>query len=380
MKKNKVVDFIILGGGCSGLSFINHIIEKKIKSYSFIIIEKKIKYSDDKSWCFWEKNNNKFNDIIERSWDSFSFNVKGKTNFLKSLSYKYYYVRSIKFYKSIIDKIAKSSNISIRLGETTKNIIKYQNYYKVITNKNTYLSKNILDTRPNINIFKKKPFMYQSFIGYEIKILKKIKLKKNNAYIMHNMHIDGNNFYFEYILPLKKNTYLFELTTFSNNQVKFKIIENKLKKILSTYLNNYYQIIRKEYGIIPMGFVDKKLITHNKNYYVSGSLAGSIRPSSGYAFIDIQNWANQSTNNLKKYGNLKTTSKPEYIKEYLDKIFLKVISNNIKMTPRIFYHFSKKIMPNSFIRFMLGRASIIDYIKVIYSMPKRIFLKCLIKN
>ena len=106
MKKNKIVDFIILGGGCSGLSFLNHIIEKKIKSYSFIVIEKKRKYHDDKSWCFWEKNNKKFVKITEKNWDSFSFNLKGKTNFLKSRNYKYYYIRSIKFYKSIIDKIS----------------------------------------------------------------------------------------------------------------------------------------------------------------------------------------------------------------------------------------------------------------------------------
>ena len=85
MKKNKIVDFIILGGGCSGLSFINQIIEKKIKSYSFIVIEKKSKYDDDKSWCFWGKNNKKFDNITEKSCDSFSFNLKGKTNFLHSL-------------------------------------------------------------------------------------------------------------------------------------------------------------------------------------------------------------------------------------------------------------------------------------------------------
>tara|TARA_E500000178_G_C16534841_1_gene536037 strand:- start:5 stop:589 length:585 start_codon:yes stop_codon:yes gene_type:complete len=194
------------------------------------------------------------------------------------------------------------------------------------------------------------------------------------------MHIDSNNFYFEYILPLKENIYLFELTTFSNKKVTFQVIENKLKKILLKYFNTSYQIMRKEYGIIPMGFIDKSLVAKSNNYYVSGSLSGAIRPSSGYAFIDIQKWANESTNKLKKCGNLKTISKPEYIKDYLDKIFLKVISTNIKMTPEIFYHFSKNISPNTFIRFMLGRANIIDYIKVIYSMPKRIFLKCLIKN
>ena len=175
--------------------------------------------------------------------------------------------------------------------------------------------------------------MYQSFIGYEVKIFNKIELKKNNAYIMHNMHIDSNNFYFEYILPLKENIYLFELTTFSNKKVTFQVVENKLKKILLKYFNSSYQIIRKEYGIIPMGFIDKSLVEKSNNYYVSGSLSGAIRPSSGYAFIDIQKWANESTNKLKKCGNLKTISKPEYIKDYLDKIFLKVISTNIKMTP-----------------------------------------------
>ena len=41
MSKNNISDFIILGGGCSALSFINQVIEQKITTYSFTIIEKK---------------------------------------------------------------------------------------------------------------------------------------------------------------------------------------------------------------------------------------------------------------------------------------------------------------------------------------------------
>ncbi len=41
MSKNNISDFVILGGGCSALSFINQVIEQKITKYSFIIIEKK---------------------------------------------------------------------------------------------------------------------------------------------------------------------------------------------------------------------------------------------------------------------------------------------------------------------------------------------------
>ena len=55
MSKNNISDFIILGGGCSALSFIDQVIEKNITKYSFIVLEKQKKYSDDKSWCFWSE-------------------------------------------------------------------------------------------------------------------------------------------------------------------------------------------------------------------------------------------------------------------------------------------------------------------------------------
>ena len=89
MNSTKIVDFIILGGGCSSLSFINNVIEKKITDKSFIIIEKRKEYSDDKSWCFWEKENHKFKSIVENTWDSCSFSLNDKNNLLKAKDFKY---------------------------------------------------------------------------------------------------------------------------------------------------------------------------------------------------------------------------------------------------------------------------------------------------
>jgi len=379
MKKNNISDFVILGGGCSALSFINQVIEQKITKYSFIVIEKKKKYADDKSWCFWSANIKKNKNIIETSWNSFSFNIGNNTNFLSSINFKYYYIRSINFYESIKKKISNYANITLKLNETIISITNKKNYYEVITNKNIYLAKNVLDTRPNINIYKKNPFLYQCFVGYEIKSEEKINLKKSNAYLMHNMHTSNDKFYFEYILPIEKSIYLFELTTFTKKDLPLRNIEKELRIVLSKYFKKPYQIIRKEYGKIPMGFINNKMIKNKKNYFVSGSLAGSIRPSSGYAFVDIQKWSEKAANNLKIKGTIETLEKREIIKEFLDKIFLKVISYDISKAPQIFYYFSKNISPTTFIKFMLGEANLLEYLRIIYAMPKRIFLKCLIK-
>ena len=55
MSKNNISDFVILGGGCSALSFINQVIEKKITKYSFIVIEKQKNMQMIKAGVFGQK-------------------------------------------------------------------------------------------------------------------------------------------------------------------------------------------------------------------------------------------------------------------------------------------------------------------------------------
>ena len=50
----------------------------KINSSSFLILEKRKKYTDDRSWCFWSEKENTLNKLISYSWDSFSIGLKIK--------------------------------------------------------------------------------------------------------------------------------------------------------------------------------------------------------------------------------------------------------------------------------------------------------------
>ena len=69
---------------------------------------------------------------------------------------------------------------------------------------------------------------------------------------MQDMQSDENNFYFEYILPLKQNTYLLEYTIFSKTNFSYVKIEDKLKKILknkNVYLT--FDVDSFDSGIMP---------------------------------------------------------------------------------------------------------------------------------
>jgi lycopene beta-cyclase len=379
MNRNKV-DFIILGGGCSALSLINNVIKKNITSYSFLILEKRKKYTDDKSWCFWDKNNSKYNKFTEKSWNNFSFSYKKSKNTLKSNLYKYFYIRSGLFYKNSLKAISNSKNVTLKLNESVLKVKVQNTKYLVVTNKAEYIAKNILDTRNNIEVFQKNTLLYQSFVGYEVKLEECNKYTPNCANLMHNMKVDSNFFSFDYILPIKHNQILYEFTTFSKKKIPEtyleKILKNKLKK-RSIKVN---KIIKKESGIIPMGFINYKMLPKRNNYFYAGTSAGAVRASSGYAFYRIQKWAEAASTNIKKKGTLVSHPKEKLLTLLLDKVFLTVISKHPMLTPKIFFYFTKKIGADPFIRFMSGMASIIDYFRVVLAMPKYLIIKCLIKK
>ena len=127
-----------------------------------------------------------------------------------------------------------------------------------------------------------------------------------------------------------------------------------------------------------MGFIKNKLKPKSENYFFAGLAGGAARPSSGYAFLRIQKWAEECANLLKEDKSLISHKKEAFIIKKLDKLFLNILMNNLSIAPLIFFTFVKRISTDSFIRFMNGNPKGIDYLKVIYSMPKRFFLKNLI--
>ena len=373
MKKSEY-DFIILGGGCASLSLVFNLINNKIEDLSFLIIEKREFYTDDRSWCFWERNCNNYNHLIEKSWEKWKFSRNNNTSYHEVHNYSYHYIRSMNFYRKALKLIKKSKNININLGETVleTTIKKHKVYVK--TDKTSYFGKEVLDTRPNKDAFSNKGTLFQSFLGYEL------KLNNNNfevASIMDDMRINKKNFIFDYILPLSKNLILFETTFFSKRLKSKDFIKKELMRKLKKYDLDNNKIVREEYGVIPMGFIKKR--DKHKNYFYGGQIGGAIRASSGYGFLRIQDWAFKCAINLKKNKSFLSHTKEKRIIKYMDKLFLNLLIDDMSISPKLFFNFIKNISPKLFIKFMNGNTNYLECIRVILSMPKRVFIKYLLK-
>ena len=108
----KEFDYIIIGGGCAGLSLAYELeIHNKLENKTLAIIEPRDEYKRDKTWSFWKVTEHNFDDCVKKSWDNFSINIPNDTKFIDCKLTPYQSIDSGKFYDKILSKLKLNENI-----------------------------------------------------------------------------------------------------------------------------------------------------------------------------------------------------------------------------------------------------------------------------
>ena len=352
----KEFDYIIIGGGCAGLSLAYELeIHKKLKDKTLAIIEPREEYKKDKTWSFWKVSPHNFDDCIKKSWKNFSINIPGQTNHLRCDNFPYQSIDSGLFYKKIISKLKENKKIS------------FFKDLKEIDSKNSFIFNSV----PYI----KKDFhnLWQHFCGVEIET-------QNNFFddeIFNLMDFDcdqRDSVHFFYTLPYSKTKALVETTWLSKlNDNSQKDYDNQIKDYIENHLNlKNYKITYKEEGAIPLFYPTYE---KTKNKINIGTAGGMTRLSTGYTFLNIQEHSKYICKNIE---NISKTKKFEISKKYqfLDDIFLRVLNENPKMMPDIFFKMFKS-SPKTVIKFLSNKSNFFEDLSIILKMPKLTFIKAL---
>ena len=352
----KEFDYIIIGGGCAGLSLAYELeVHEKLKTKTLAIIEPRQEYKKDKTWSFWKVVPHNFDDCVKKSWENFSINVPGKTNYLECKNYPYQSIDSGLFYKKINERLKENENISF-----FKDI-------KEINTKNSFIFNSVLEIK------KSHLNLWQHFCGVEIKI-------KNDFFdeeIFNLMDFDCDqreSVHFFYTLPFSKKKALVETTWLSTmNDNSQKDYDSQIKDYIEKHLKiKDYEIIYKEIGAIPLFYPSNK---NEKNKINIGTAGGMTRLSTGYTFLNIQEHSKFIRKNIEC---ISSTKKFEIGKKYkfLDDIFLRVLDNHPEKMSDIFFNMFKA-SPNTVIKFLSNKSNFFEDLKIILKMPKLAFIKAL---
>ena len=347
-------DYVIIGGGCAGLSLAYELeIHEKFKDKTLAIIEPRNDYVRDKTWSFWKVAAHNFEDCIKHSWSNFSVNIPDQTKYVECGHLPYQSIDSGLFYKKIINTLKKNTNISF-----FKNI-------NEISTENSFIFNSVSDVSDSKND------LWQHFSGVEIETNRDLF----DDQIFNLMDFDceqRDSVHFFYTLPFSKKNALIETTWISDlNHPSIQDYSIQLEDYIKNKLKiKNYEIKFKETGAIPL-FHPKNI--KKINQMEIGTAGGMTRLSTGYTFMNIQNqskYIRENIENIQKVKNFTVNSKYKF----LDNIFLKVLKKNSDKMPEIFFKMFN-CSPSTVINFLSNKSNIYEDFSVILKMPKLVFLR-----
>ena len=357
----KEFDYIIIGGGCAGLSLAYELeVHKKLKNKKLAIIDPRTNYKRDKTWSYWKVIDHNFEDCVKKSWSRFHVTDTSRKNNESDCSYyPYQSIDSEKFYKKILEKLKKNKNI----------------VFKKKLNKSEFKESIVFNSVPAIKKFNKDRTNYwQHFYGIEIE-LKKLQYDLDKFDLMNFDCEQRNAVHFIYALPFNKNRILIETTWFSKYDKKLFDYQKQIDKWIWDWMRlkkTDYKIKYRERGAIPLFPVHQK---NKKNFINIGTAGGMTRVSTGYTFLNIQEHSKYIRRNIDSINDVKRF---EIKKKYylFDKIFMKVLDKSPEIMPKLFFNLFG-IFNNSIIKFLSNKSNFLDDIVVILKMPKWVFIKSL---
>ena len=371
----KRFDYIICGGGASGLLLSNALLsDKHFNDKKILIIEKDSKTDNDKTFGFWNDKESVLDNIVFKEWEYAEFRDSNSHNSFLLSPYKYKMIKSNEFYLSIGDKISKASNFTY-LNSTVNEIDQVNNTVK--TNDGEFSSSIIFSSIYNEVSFKKYPLLKQHFIGWTIET-KNESFDDNKITFMDFSVDQKDEIRFMYILPFSKKKALIEYTLFSNDIISDDEYEKEIKAYLkkSNILN--YSIVEKEKGMIPMTcypFFEK----NTDNYFQIGTAGGWSKPSTGYTIKNSIEKIDIIINSLKQN---KPLSKIRFKNRfwYYDLLFLDVLIASRGKGSQVFSDLFKNNDPIKIFKFLDEKTSLMEELSIFLSVDIKTFVRSLLKR
>ncbi|GEP50112.1 lycopene cyclase [Flavobacterium noncentrifugens] len=376
----KHYDYIFAGAGLSALMAVYEIaVSGKFSDKSILLLDADSKKTNDRTWCFWEKPNGKFDAIVSKKWKIAWFAHENFRRILDLNPYQYKMICGLDFYNFVFVEISLHPYIHF-INQKVNSILEKNDLVFIETASETFscnkLFNSIYDPKSALSQ-QQFPVLQQHFIGWKIKTVQKIFNPELPTFMDFSIPQNGNT-RFMYVLPTSENEALLEYTLFSKDLLPEKEYENAIEDYIQKLGISTYEIIEKERGQIPMTSYQfwKK---NTKNILNIGSAGGWTKASTGYTF----------KNTIKKSKALIEFSQHEndftkFHKTnkfwFYDLLLLDILSDKNHLGSSIFSSMFKSGNPALIFKFLDEETSLYEDLKVILKCPKRLFISALINR
>lgn len=372
-------DIVIVGGGLSGLALAAELAAPEFEALSVLVLEKRLAYQRDRTWSYWKPidgNQHRYSGLERASWDAWAVSLAGCTRLQSSQKYRYATIDAGVFYSEAMRRIASTKHVQLRLGEGVISVEAPNGcaHTTITTERGDILKARwVFDARPPQRMAPST--LVQQFEGWEVHTERDVFDASKVQLMAFESHVSGLHFW--YVLPYSARSALIESTWISpaSWQPDFN---QELRQHLSTLLQGQpYSVQYQEKGMLPLDAV--KPDPANR-VLALGRGGGTLRPSTGYAFLDTLEHAKALADSLRKALNDDGFEKrglswqPQaFVRpvtdHWMDAVFLNVLSQDWLMAPQYFMQMFERVDADGVVAFLSGRASLTQRLAVMRALP-----------
>ena len=372
-------DIVIVGGGLSGLALAAELAQDEFSHLKVLVLEQRQTYVRNRTWSYWKTPKtppHRYSHLERQRWTQ--WRVQQGTRICQQASplvtssgeaISYCTLDGDAFYSAALHAILQSSHVELRLGISVRQIVGGDTPSVVTRDGEVIPAIWVFDARPPLQI--RSSGLVQQFLGYEIQADHDV-FDPGTVELMH-FHPSSSGLHFFYVLPYSHRNALVETTWISPASFKPDFSAELQPFIAALVGSAAYDVVYEEKGSLSLSDVTARPASHVAPL---GRGAGTLRASTGYAFLETLTHVEQIAASLKKYrgtGDLIDWPPPAFarsaVDEWMDTVFLKVLARDWSEGSAYFMQLFERVDTATMVAFLSGGANWRQRLSVASALP-----------
>ncbi len=364
----------IAGAGCAGVSVAVELLAR-VPGTSITIFDPQETPSYNKTWCSWETQPHRFSEAISTRWRRVIVRSTDTEAVFDTSPHAYACVRAEDFYRIAWQRLA-DDRCTVRRGTGVESITEHPGGVDLTLRHpdGTETSESftiVFDGRPPQHLIpddSREPMLLQHFGGVELSV-NAPSFDPSTATLMDFDVPQHDGTHFVYVLPFARDRVLVESTFMTPSLTSPIDYEaNALSYARTKLAIDSADVVYREAGVLPMTLRPLGPPSTRRVWRI-GTRAGISRPSSGYAFDAILRDTTRVIDALTA-GRRRPPPPRPHLLNALDRVLLSWLTADASAATRAFPRLFRGAPPQRLIRFLADIPRALDYLAVLWAMPK----------
>lgn len=349
------------------------------RELSILIVDREEKRANDRTWCFWSSVETGYESVIRHSWPFLEFVDEQGSRRAPLGNYTYQMLRSDDFYRFVRSRLTGRPGIDWMQASVEELGEDEEGAYARVDGRQLrarWIFNSCLPAgQPAGHYYR----LLQHFRGWVVETGSDA-FDPQAATLMDFRTPQQGSARFFYVLPFSARRALVEYTVFSEQCLP----ESAYRQALQSYIRHQlgidtYEIRETEAGVIPM--TNAPFPPRRSPHVINiGTAGGAVKPTTGYAFLTIQEQTRQIAEHLLAGKPPQWTPSTHRRFRFYDTLLLHILQMEGAQAKPIFQRLFRRNDFETILRFLEERSGIRQEAGIFASLPFAPFLRALLQT